>query len=118
MNGSSRLFLILAATGACGDSVSRPVITAMTPLSVCVSSVTMTPPAVTLSVGDTTRFHASACDVGPNAIWIWTLSNADVASIDSLSSLVTAKKPGAATVIASLADNRAVKTAAALTVIP
>lgn len=101
---------------ACGDPVRLPPMPTV-PLSGCLTVVVVSPSNVTLSVGDTIRLHASACE-SPSAPWFWKMSDTAVASIDSASGLLSARKPGSASAIAIWSANVNVKGAAAVQVIP
>ena len=82
---------------------------------------TVSPPSLTLHVGDSQRASASfrpcPADAGM-ATFRWQSSNTSVAVVDSIAGLVRAVDTGRTTIVATAIDNRALRGAMALTVVP
>ncbi len=81
---------------------------------------TVTPPSATISQGDTLRLNVSAagsyCGVNGPFVFRWSSSNGSIATVDSISGLVTAHSTGAASIIATPREVPAYAAAAAITV--
>ena len=117
-----RLPVFLAAVVimiACGDKVTvpQPSPTTTTTTTTVVHSVTVTPPAVTLNVGDKVTLAASVdADAGVNDRTVtWSSSNTAIATVD-LNGVVTAVAPGNASIIAASKADAGVRGAASITV--
>ncbi len=111
-----KLFRSLLAVGAvvsfaaCGDDVS------ITQPAAGVVSVTVSPPAATLHVGDHFQLAADVVVNGSAATTVtWSTSNASVASVDG-DGMVTAVAAGTASIIAASTVDANKKGAAAITV--
>src|SRR6266571_352464 len=103
----------LAAATACRDSVSA------LPLEGpdSIGTVAISPPSVTMNVGETLMLVVTvdASSVQANHAFTWRTGNAAVATVDQ-NGLVTAIGGGSTSVIATSITNSAVKAAAAITV--
>ena len=98
---------------ACGDKVN----VVNPPADSSVTSVTVTPPNVTLQVGDKFSFSAAVAggkDLTNRAV-TWTTGNAAVATVDQ-NGLVTAVGGGTTSITATSSANTAIKGSAAVTV--
>lgn len=117
----STLVGLLAVAGltACGDKVTTTQVTFTTtpPAQGTVHSVTVSPPAVTLTVGQSAQLAASVdADASVTDRTVsWSSSNTAVATVDA-SGKVTGVSAGTATIIASAKAASAVQGAAAVTV--
>jgi hypothetical protein len=108
--------LAAAALVGCGDKVTVPPPTT-TPPDATVHSVTVSPAAVTVAVGQKVTLAASV-DAGAGVTVrtvTWTSSNTAVATVDA-TGVVTGVTVGTATVIAASAADPNVKGASAITV--
>jgi hypothetical protein len=106
---------LAAATGltACGDKITNN----PTPVDSTIHSVTVSPPSLTLKVGDVSPLSASV-SAGPGAkdkTVKWTSGNAAVATVDA-NGVVTAKGGGNTTVTATSNADPSVSGAAAISV--
>jgi len=110
--------LTIAGITACGDKVTvPPAQTTLPAVDSVVHQVTVSPPAVTMNVGDKVTLAASV-DAGAGVTVrtvTWSSSNTAVATVDA-NGTVTAVAAGNATVIAKSNANNAVQGAAAITV--
>jgi hypothetical protein len=106
---------LAAATGltACGDKITNN----PTPVDSTIHSVTVTPPSLTLKIGDVSPLSASV-QAGPGAkdkTVKWASGNAAVATVDA-NGVVTAKGGGNTTVTATSNADPSVSGAAAISV--
>jgi uncharacterized protein YjdB len=120
MNMKIRLPLLVAvaavgAAAACSANDSPT--TSNGTVVVCVTTITVSPATITLHVGDTTRFVAKGCATESTS-WRWRVSNASIATVDSITGFLRATKGGSASVIATAVSDPTVMGAAALTVVP
>ena len=77
--------------------------------------VVVSPPSATLRPGDSLQASATFGCAGEHASVRWSSSNTTIATVDSVSGLVRAlSAPGTASIIASLAADRAMNGAMAL----
>jgi uncharacterized protein YjdB len=74
----------------CGDSMAVP---ANRKSQVCDLTYSASPASATLSVGDTVRASARN-DCAPSDTWRWSVPRMTVASVDSVTGLITALSPG------------------------
>jgi uncharacterized protein YjdB len=75
---------------ACGDSMAVP---SSHNSQVCDLTYSASPASATLSVGDTVRASARN-DCAPSDTWRWSVPRMTVASVDSMTGLITALAPG------------------------
>lgn len=108
--------LLLAALAGCRSEASMP-----EQVTLCgLVGATVTPSSASLSVGDTLRFRASSSSGGctPRGpfIFSWHSSNVSIATVDSISGLVTARSAGTATIVAAATTDAAFAAAAVIQV--
>jgi large repetitive protein len=108
--------LTIASLTACGDKITVPGVTT-TPVPTVVHSVTVTPPSVTMNVGDKVKLTASVdADAGVTDRTVtWSSSNTAVVAVDASGNL-TAVTAGNASVSAVSNADKTVSGAAAVTV--
>jgi uncharacterized protein YjdB len=108
------------ALGACSASTVAPA--QDTDCANMVSPAIVLPSTATLSVGDTMRLTAilaAHCPGGPTtAQWRWESGNSALASVDSLTGLVTARAAGTTTVVATATFDSTIAGAATVRVLP
>jgi len=117
--GAAVLVGILVLAGiACGDKITVPPAVVTPTPSPVVRSVTVTPGAATLNVGERLTLAASVnADAGiTDRTVTWSSSNASIASVD-VNGVVTAVGPGNATITATSRADATVKGAAIVTVV-
>lgn len=86
---------------------------------VCSLAFGVSPANATLHIGDTLRFSVSYDPVCmPGAVWRWTSNDTSIALVDSTGGLVRGRAKGTATVVATNQNDRNVKGAATVNVIP
>ena len=100
---STALFAAAALAAACGgaaDAVRREPTEATA--ETCLSLPTVAPPFATIRIGDTLRVMArfDDCAARASSAW-WASMDKRVATIDSVSGLITGRGAGTATIIAS-----------------
>lgn len=83
---------------------------------------TVVPSSVTVSVGDTVRFAAkydNACAPWSSPTqWRWTSSNAERATVDSLTGLATARDTGTVVIVATVRQDSTVASGATVVITP
>lgn len=119
-------FLCLSLAIATTTMACRPAVTAnadTTTTSVpygCLTSITVSPPTVSVLVGDvyTLAVNGSGCGKQSAPTFRWSSSNSALASVDSISGSVHALVVGDVTIIAAATDDPNVKGAALVRVVP
>ena len=109
--------LVLAIVACSGETSSPP----SEDVGCVASGAVVVPSVSTLHAGDTLRATASLppCPGRPSFIdFHWRASDTLIATVDSISGLVRARRPGVATIIASAVLDPSVKGAMALSVDP
>ncbi len=85
----------------------------------CTGAVVVKPSSVTLHVAASYELLASAIPgCFPPSVFRWNAADTLIATVDSVSGMVVARKPGQTTIIASALPDRIVKAASAVTVVP
>ena len=83
---------------------------------------TVSPTTITVSIGDTVRFHAlmpATCTAGADSVHFrWSSSSPSRMSVDSLTGLATAIDKGTVAIVATYMPDRTVSGAATVTIGP
>jgi len=95
--------LALGTTQVAANARGKSGLASITVAKTAVSSVVLLPDRVSTSIGTSTRLTATAYDAGQNVLpdrgFVWTTSDASVATVDN--GLVTTKAQGTATITAT-----------------
>ncbi|HTE45842.1 MAG TPA: Ig-like domain-containing protein [Gemmatimonadaceae bacterium] len=111
---------VSAVGGACDHSTPETAPLIEQPSGTCISlGPTVSPNFATLSPGDTLRPTVAApCGFPATAPFRWSTSDSKIASVDSVTGLVTAQAQGSATIVAALVADRTIKGAMLVQVKP
>ncbi|HEY5220122.1 MAG TPA: Ig-like domain-containing protein [Gemmatimonadaceae bacterium] len=116
-----KLFGVIVAVAAIGAlACGRKVVTTVEDPLACWNdlTVTVTPSSATLNVGDTLRLVGAVpgCTGASAPAWHWYSGAADIASVDSVSGLITARQDGQVLIYGTLLADPSVGGASAITI--